>query len=426
MIRNNSKSIIIAGVAICLYSTFLRASNLTPKDIIQGIEARKSKIRDVELLYSVVKDYQSGYFKNREDEMRSMAENPDSNQPKVTLRMPSQKEANTFHIFQKGNEIAYEIFSINEDKTRQLEQKAVFNGNIQKFLNVPKKNGVLEPISPDKFIKFATIKELAGIENTDLASFLQRSKIETTIVNEQVRDGDLIIEMSLKLPVYPDPENKYGHGNDAIITTWAVSVNASKDFWPIKIDRNSLIVQNGKEMGTLRGMEVTIGDFTESGGVYIPTKINATVFYHNDYTKKQEISYTQTVDVEKVLVNSNLSEEVFKMEFPNGTFYYDAIAGIGMTVGDTTPLLEEKIKKGIMEEALNSKPNTDSANSDQPHKNSKTPTNIRSESNENYSGQSRLNKVKTQSNWYLYAAVPIFSLCIGLLLAKIYSKKRKN
>ena len=96
--------------------------------------------------------------------------------------------------------------------------------------------------------------------------------------------------------------------------------------------------------------------FIESNGLYYPKSIKQEEFDNDqDWPPGSSLPVisepilitSALVFAEKVELNSDLPDEVFDIEFPDGTRYYDDIAGVRMIVGADPETLAEYMLKGI-------------------------------------------------------------------------------
>lgn len=404
---------------MCFLSGNIIASSVTVEDIISGIKLRKSKVRDLDMIYSAKKDYQDAYYESRENKMKGFSQSPDSSMHNLMIKMPPRKEANAYHIFKKDDKLAYDIFNYNNDGTREITRKAVYKDGGQKYLNIPKKNGAVKPLQRDKFFEFLMVPQFLGINNIDILSFMKRQDFKNIVLGEHINeDDDLIVDLQLRYETFVDPTNEHGYGNDSIVTICAVSINASKDFWPVKIDIQTENHNNGKPFAVYKHSEIRASEFVYTGGVYFPTKIDKIRFYQPDSTKEARPSEITAVRVEKVEINSGVSDDVFELEFPNGTFYHDEYTGLGMTVGDATPLLSERMQNEIIYEAI------DQSRSELPELTEKEDANTTIETPAPKQPLNLKQDTRVSYLW-VYVAVALLSTLAGISIAMMFVKKKK-
>lgn len=327
-------------LALFLAAPSAIGSTFTVQDIIDGIEARRSKVKNIELQYLVTtQNYDALYEKRAKMAERRKKVNPDLN----NLEDPPRTSAYAYHLIVQGNKIAYETFSVTPYGTRSLGAKAGYDGQILKALNLPEKNGVIRRASPESVVVFPTLAKLLGINKTDLYAYLKQPGIEAFITDERIDDGDFIVKLVLRNTYLPAPVN---HPSDIIVTEYRFDINTQKDFWPQNIEYHVDATLRGDKWTSLMS-KTTAAGFVQKSGLYIPTQIETNEFDTPDGPDEPKLLTNQTVKIEKVEVNQQFSDDVFDLEFPEGTGYYDAIAGVGMTVGEPPDFLAEIMRESL-------------------------------------------------------------------------------
>jgi len=339
--------------SIFLCPDYSIGSNFTVHDIINGIEARRSKISDVELQYLVTQQNHDAFYSERLKSFRQLKEYSDPNidLDEIESTAPPRSSSNAYNLFLKANKAAFEIFSVNEG-VRALDVKAVYDGENLKLLNVREKNGVVTRVPRSDVLHFPTLPNILSLENQDIADYLQNPGIDAYIIrDEEIENEGFIVELAVRRTYTPHPKLAL-----EMITEYLVRINVQKDFWPVKIEKylEEVDTSTGEKARYLQE-SITASDFVETDGIYFPTKIIESKFYNHYKTIEgslipqllgsSELLTERMVVVENVAANTDFPDDVFDFEFPDGTDYYDANAGIGMVVGQPTEFLAECMRE---------------------------------------------------------------------------------
>ena len=175
------------------------AASVSVEDIIGGMEARRSGIRDIEVRYSITDKNENRFY---EKYGKKSVINKVTGQPIMPVPIGKSRYktySRTYHVFKKANKVAFQVFDVSIfDQSRSLSAKATFDGKVEKFVDITKLRGVIKRQEPQKFIKFRTVPMFLSIERSDITEYMKQSAVECQVINEEIVDGDLIVELSIK------------------------------------------------------------------------------------------------------------------------------------------------------------------------------------------------------------------------------------
>jgi len=362
--KNNKIIIYISFLFIVCF--FLSGVNLyadsafTVQDIFDGIEMRRSKISDFDMTFSLNhKNTDRLYAKYGE---KASDETPFPGYAAIVLK--GQELSENFQIFEKDNKKAYIIY--DSDPTNQTPvvlSKAVFDGEIEKYLQMEELRGSIQRKEPDDFYPFETIPDILGLNEIDIVNYVNHLD-DFQVVSEKVINDDMIVELSLKIRKLQKLTNKnvnpprISYPQEAL-TEFIVHINASKDSWPIKIEKylGATEFKTGKSIRVL--LERTeVEDFIKSNGIYVPTSIQKE-YFETDYKKvpgslipeisETYLASTKKLNIEHIVVNSGLTDDVFTFDFPDGTRYVDKLLGTVVRVGSSNKTLIDFMENTLLD-----------------------------------------------------------------------------
>lgn len=343
------------------------AAQFTVDDIIDGIEARRSKIRDVAISYTVTDENTDRFYEKRVRKVTDPATGELVDSVPIWKSI-DEVQTQKFDIFERGNNVAYKVYESNiADNSWAILEQAVFDGEIQKYVNHKILNGIVERRKPETFINFRTMPIFLGIERMDIVDYVKRPEIECRIIDEKKLNDDLIVELSIIRrtdPKTPDPSG-IGFLPREQVTEHVVQIAVDKDFWPVKIEKYREM--NDLKTGDKRRVlieSVNTGGFTKCNGVYYPTSIEQKEFDYDTQkvddqsmpvvTRDQILTTSSKIIINKAEINSGLSDDVFDFEFPHGARILDDLAGMLMVIGEDPEKLAE-----IMERSIDALPTED-------------------------------------------------------------------
>jgi len=318
------------------------------------MEARRAQIADMEHQYTISQNNTDDFYKfsrQRVEEYRQQS--PDLAEKAGGLIVPeglsaSRESSSSYHLFVKGNKRAFEDYSVNtKDKSRTLMQQGAYDGETLKLLEPQRLSGLLKRESPQNILRFPTFPKMLGLEGRELSEYLKSDGVECQVTGTKIVDGDTNVELLIRRRHTPVPEQPI-----ETVIEHRVTINAQKNFWPTKIERYDEIrnVSTGESARSLK-KRIEVGEFAESNGVFFPKQIQESN-YECEYSYSQgglipklsEPKLTASVRTvtEKLAINTGLSDDAFKLEFPKGTRYYDANLGMAVVVGaDPLQMAEE-------------------------------------------------------------------------------------
>jgi hypothetical protein len=345
--------IAIIGASQCFLGPDISlGAQITVQDISDAISSRRSKVSDLQMQYVITDKNQDALYAQRSRESKSRTPARGGKDEEAELVIP-RSQSNAYNLSVKGNKRAFEIYDIlhseDEKSTRTLKLKATYDGETFKGYSPERKNGTVRRIAPERVIQFPTLPNILGVSGQDLQGVLESKTTEASIRNVTTDKGDVIAELVLRRMHLPDPDK---HSELSVIAEFVVDVNMSKDAWPVQIREYQGMVNTETGETTRELMkETTASHFIVKNGVYYPTEVESSAFGYDYELKKggliphtvgaRQLLSTQSIVVERLDVNTGLSDDVFKLDFPDGTSVYDGNTDMAMVVGEPIETLVE-------------------------------------------------------------------------------------
>jgi hypothetical protein len=313
------------------------ATNFTVEDVLAGIEIRRSSVVTIKLTYRWWKEYTAFYYKLQDDQfaydvkrgVRRADEQRDLATPISTGR---------YELALRGDDVAYKIFDVSDGKP-QVYERLVFDGEILRWLKPSKKRGLIDRAIPREVIPFAVVAEALGDGQSTIDQILQIVGTVTEILGDRIEDGDVLIDMKVTVPsnnvkiiggVLPKPPHR----------EMLVSMNASRSFWPQRIETFVVIYPPGAESQRLKTQEVVVDGYLESDGISYPKKVTAKSFQtppstvaSGDAEETETLTVIEMFNIEQFAVNAAVPDDEFQLEFPPETRVLDKANGGQYIVG---------------------------------------------------------------------------------------------
>lgn len=340
------------AVALLFLSTKGYGQGVTPKDIADGMDARRSKIASIKVRYFVRVERTEEFYRTweRKEKRRAdarAAQGVPSRRP--AWSPPPRNEWHGYTLVQMGDRRSYEVRDVDDGGRPFVAQRGVYDGEVLRHLNLPVKDAIVHRIAPDEVIRFPTVGTVLSVEGVDIPSYLRDGKIKAQVVRERVEAGDIVADLVTRRDYVPSRDLPV-----VVTTEHRITVNLSKDFWPIRIDEHVLArdTSAGRRLETHQE-QTTINGLRDVAGVYYPTSIATAAFTYDVEHKpgsliaeigRKAVSWTRTLGVESVDINSELPDQELQLEFPQGTRYLNDITGETIVVGEPVKNLAELMR----------------------------------------------------------------------------------
>jgi outer membrane lipoprotein-sorting protein len=353
------QTVLIFALLVVLGCSSALAGTLTMEDVCGGIESRQSRISDYDLSYTIESVNHDAFYEGRRRELahvkattpkERLATMRRDTAGEIELGVPDGKslvrvDAHGYRVWGQGNKCGFETSDI-KDGSAQITGKGVYDGETLKFFSPQLKNGVVERTASNNVLRFPTIGQLLGAQQANLSTFLLKARDSGMTINTEdgSEDGRFVTDVVVRSTHGPYPRVPVTY-----TTEYRFTIDPQRDFWPTHIQQ----VLEKREESTGKVTRVPVEDtrvleFMEVKGIYYPKKIVIEDYETNSRYGEPNVPLTmRTVSVDDVKLNANPPAEVFALTFPNGTSYYDAVLGVGMTVGDSPENLARQMQDSL-------------------------------------------------------------------------------
>ena len=111
------------------------AADVTMQDVLDGIEARQTKVRDMDVSYTILDELTNAYYarERRRAELAKRYNQGLAAEKKIREKFPeaARKKEDAYHLIVKGDMIAFEIFTIQNAKTSLVQRGAFRDGALR-------------------------------------------------------------------------------------------------------------------------------------------------------------------------------------------------------------------------------------------------------------------------------------------------------
>ena len=327
-----------ACVLIAVIRPAPSVAQLSVDDVIAGIKARESEVRDFEMtarLKSEITAEYAKYIVKRRQSQSAGSESVKKEAADATKTKSVKSESDDgiqrvsivdFQLASKGtSQWAYEVTSDSETLPRQ---HGVFDGELWKAVMPGKSRGsVGVKSSPDDFLPFTRPEELFFVEGMDIVDYLQRNDIRVSTPSLVSVDGESLVKIDcLRIENITPPKNvPKGTVLPAAHRKIEMHFDPLRGFWPKRVKEFQILKnlpnQNGDVVELLTDVEIQ--GFHESGGLNYPKTISRRQYQRWKSVDKDDLARAHVMTVSDVKINSDLPHERFAFAFPSGTTYND-------------------------------------------------------------------------------------------------------
>lgn len=332
----------VAAAAICAVvvggsGPWIRASAedqiVSVDDVIAGIEARSSAIKDVTARYTVVHELTEFFYEHhawhREQQLRAGV--PEDSLPAVDRASSPARRVSEYILSTSGDRAAYQV--LDPDDPEHVVRQGAFDGEVRRAVNRDDLRGTIAYSSPADAVPFTRVGELLRVDNAETVDFLRDATVEASITDVSLREGSVVAVISARRRNPPPTNVPAGVRIPRLESEYLIEIDTTHDFWPLLIQHTSILLDEATGQSVRRPQnETRVSGFHGVGSFSYPRQIVSSEFgdmweYRPgsvlpEYTRVDRTTVTTAI-VREVTINSNLSDADFGLIFPAGTSYQD-------------------------------------------------------------------------------------------------------
>lgn len=300
----------IVLLALCAASHSLAAEPPTPAEILQGVERREAIIHSLHMKVATSMVRTAEFF----SDVAPQARRPNAQ------ATTAHEERKAYEFFDRPPCRAWTEF----DADGRVRLKVAYDGMLKRDFNPRAASRSLEEGRLNETPQPPRPPFLCPQTYADTVlgnSFHEWLRSIPESVAAREADGEQLVDLVFRQTI---PANPAENLPNAFEHRYRITVNVSRDFWPVSLERETRRLPDGVLI--LRTTLSTEG-WIDAGPTVFPQRIELQQFLkaqdRPDDSEELLLAATQICDVEFIAANVEIPESVFANPFPPGATYFD-------------------------------------------------------------------------------------------------------